>query len=225
MPETSAWQGSTLKRIEVAAIAGLGYPLLRMLGATWRWKVSGAEHDAAIRAQGRQPILALWHGRILPATLYFQRRGIVAITSQNFDGEWMARIHRKFGYAQARGSTSQGGPKALRQMVRDVKSNGVAFTLDGPRGPARVAQPGAVWLSKVTGQPLMPFHIEARSSWTLNSWDRGQIPTPFTTVAIAIDEPLYVPRDADDAALEEWRRRLEQALEKCRMKCVELLCL
>lgn len=223
MPETPEWQLSSRKRMEVAAIAELGYPLLRLLGSTWTWKVSGAEHDDAIRAQGRQPILALWHGRILPATLYFQRRGIVAMTSQNFDGEWIARIHKKFGYSAARGSTSQGGPKAMRQLVRAVKSKGVAFTLDGPRGPARVAQPGAVWLAKVTGNPLMPFHLEARSCWTLKSWDQTQIPRPFTTVAIAIDKPLFVPRDADDMALEEWRLRLEQSLEQCRAKCVELL--
>ena len=219
----SEWQLSARKRFEVAAIAGLGYPILRALGSTWRWKVSGAEHDAAIRAQGKQPILALWHGRILPATLYFQNRGIVAITSQNFDGEWIARIHQKFGYAQARGSTSQGGPRALRQLVREVKSRGVAFTLDGPRGPARVAQPGAVWLAKVTGNPLMPFHLEARSSWTLNSWDQSQIPKPFTTVAIAIEPPLFVSRDADEAALENARLKLQASLDVARLRCEQLL--
>jgi len=218
------WQQSVRKRIEVAAIAGLGYPILRMLGSTWKWEVSGAEHVEAIRAQGRRPIHAFWHGRILPATVYFQRRGIVVITSENYDGEWIARIIQRFGYSTARGSTSRGGPKALLQLVREVKSKGVAFTLDGPRGPARVAQPGAVWLSKATGNPLMPFHFEARSSWTLKSWDQTQIPKPFTTVAIAIEQPLYVPRDADEAALEQWRVRLEQSLEQCRAKCMELLC-
>ena len=118
-----------------------GYPFLRALGSTWKWKVSGAEHVDAIAARGHHPIHSFWHGRILPATLYFQRRGIVVITSENYDGEWIARIIRKFGYGAARGSTSRGGPKALRQLVRDVKSKGVAFTLDGPRGPAEVAQP------------------------------------------------------------------------------------
>jgi lysophospholipid acyltransferase (LPLAT)-like uncharacterized protein len=218
------WQQSVRKRIEVAAIAGLGYPVLRMLGATWQWQVSGAEHVESIHAQGRHPIHSFWHGRILPATVYFQRRDIVVITSENYDGEWIARIIQRFGYGTARGSTSRGGPKALLQLVREVKSKGVAFTLDGPRGPARVAQPGAVWLSKATGNPLMPFHLEARSSWTLKSWDRTQIPKPFTTVAIAIEAPLYVPRDADEAALEQWRLRLEQSLEQCRAKCMELLC-
>lgn len=217
------WRQSPRKRAEVAAIATLGYPVIRALTATWHWKVSGAEHVDAITAAGHQPILALWHGRILAATPYFQRRGIVAMASENFDGEWIARLLGKFGYGAARGSTSRGGPAALRQLVRDVKAHGVAFTLDGPRGPAEVAQPGAVWLAKATGQPLLPFHSEAAASWTLNSWDRTQIPKPFTTVAMAIAEPMYVPRDSDEAALEQSRQRLEQSLAACRQRCATLL--
>jgi len=221
--QSQEWQASSRKRFEVATIATLGYPVLRALGSTWKWKVSGAEHVEAIHARGLYPIHSFWHGRILPATLYFQRRGIVVITSENYDGEWIARIITKFGYGTARGSTSRGGPKALLQLVRDVKSRGVAFTLDGPRGPAEVAQPGAVWLAKATGNPLMPFHAEAASSWTMKSWDRTQIPKPFTTVAMAIAEPLYVSRDADEAALEESRKRLEQSLADCRQRCADLL--
>ena len=152
------WSESPRRRAEVAVIATLGYPLMRAVSSTWSWKVSGAEHLRAVEANGHHPILALWHGRIFPSTVYFRQRGFVAITSENFDGEWIARIMAKFGYGAARGSTSRGGTKALLQLVRDVKSTGVAFTLDGPRGPAEVAQPGAVWLSKATGHPLLPFH-------------------------------------------------------------------
>jgi len=111
----------------------------------------------------------------------------------------------------------------LRQLVKDVKANGVAFTLDGPRGPAEVAQRGAVWLAKATGQPLLPFHSEAASSWTMKSWDRTQVPKPFTTVAMVIAEPLYVPKDANDAALEQWRQRLQQSLAECKAQCAALL--
>jgi lysophospholipid acyltransferase (LPLAT)-like uncharacterized protein len=223
MPDHPEWRLSARKRAEVATIATLGFPFLRALGSTWNWKVSGAEHVEAITARGLHPIHSFWHGRIFPATIYFQRRGIVVITSENFDGEWIARIIQKFGYGTARGSTSRGGPKALLQLVRDVKSKGVAFTLDGPRGPAEVAQPGAVWLSKATGNPLLPFHAEAASSWRLGSWDRTQIPKPFTTVAMAIREPIYVSRDADDRALDEARTALEASLAAARHECQRLL--
>lgn len=223
MADSPDWRQSRRKRAEVAAIATLGYPVVRALTSTWTWKVSGAEHVAAISAAGHQPILALWHGRILAATPYFQRRGIVAMASENFDGEWIARLLGKFGYSAARGSTSRGGPTALRQLVRDVKAHGVAFTLDGPRGPAEVAQPGAVWLAKATGNPLLPFHSEAASSWSLKSWDRTQIPKPFTTVAMAIREPIYVPPDAGEGALNEARTTLEASLAAARIECQRLL--
>lgn len=223
MADQPEWRQSWRKRAEVAVIAGLGYPVLKALGATWRWRVDGEAHVEAVRAAGGHPIHAFWHGRILPATLYFQRRGIVVITSENFDGEWIARIIKRFGYGTARGSTSRGGPRALLQLVRDVESKGVAFTLDGPRGPAQVAQPGAVWLSKATGQPLLPFHCEAESSWTLKSWDRTQIPRPFTTVAIAIEAPIYVPRDAGEKDLEDWRVKLQSSLGAARLRCEKLL--
>jgi len=223
MADSAEWRQSARKRAEVAAIAAAGYPLSRALGSTWTWKVSGAEHQKAILDAGRQPILALWHGRILPAAHYFKNQGIVAIASENYDGEWIARILEKFGFGAARGSTSRGGAKALLQLVREMKSTGVAFTLDGPRGPAEIAQPGAVWLAKATGNPLLPFHSEAASSWTLNSWDRTLVPKPFTTVAMAIRQPIYVPRDADDAALNESRVALEASLASARQECQRLL--
>jgi lysophospholipid acyltransferase (LPLAT)-like uncharacterized protein len=157
--------------------------------------------------------MAFWHGRILPATYYFRRRGIVVITSENFDGEWIARIIERFGYGTARGSSSRGGLKAMHQLVRDMRAGRPAgFTLDGPRGPAQVAQPGAVWLAAATGNPLLPFHLEASSFWSVRSWDRTQIPKPFSTVALVVGEPLEVERDTRDDALETVRVDLERRL-------------
>lgn len=209
----SDWRLSRRKRIEVAAIATLAYPLIRLLGATLRWRVEGREHLDAVAASGRPPIMAFWHGRILPATVYFQRRGIVVITSENFDGEWIARIIERFGYGTARGSTSRGARRAMLQLVRDMaRGHAAAFTLDGPRGPACIAQPGAVWLGKATGSPIIPFHMEASSHWTMNSWDRTQVPKPFSTIAVAIGEPLSVPRSSGDDELEAARRELQRRL-------------
>src|SRR6187455_1640960 len=202
--ERSDWRLSLHKRAEVAAIAGLAYPLVAALGHTLRWRVDGWQHLDSILASGRQPVMAFWHGRILPATYYFRRRGIVVITSENFDGQWIARIIERFGFGTARGSTSRGGRRALLQLTRDIAAGKPAgFTVDGPRGPARIAQPGAVWLSKATGHPVLPFHLEASRHWTLNSWDRTQIPKPFSTVSIVVGEPFYVSPDAGDAAIED----------------------
>ncbi len=220
----SDWRSSRRKRAEVGAIAGLGYPLINALGRTLRWRVEGREHLDAVAASGRQPVMAFWHDRILPGTLYFRRRGIIVITSENFDGEWIARIIERFGYGTARGSTSRGGLKALLQLKRDMDGGKpAAFTVDGPRGPARVAQPGALWLAKATGNPVVPFHAEASRHWMLRSWDQTQIPKPFSTVALAIGEPLTVAADADDTQMEEARLQLERRLQALETRALEML--
>src|SRR3989442_6874327 len=171
MSETTAWRSWRPKRLQARLISISGYRLIAALGATLRWKTEGLEHLDAIVQRGRQPIMAFWPGRILPAAYYFRRRGIVVITSENFDGEWIARIIERFGFGTARGSSSRGGLKAMLQLVKDMERGKPAgFTLDGPRGPARVAQPGAGWLASRTGNPLLPFHLEASSHWTIRSW-------------------------------------------------------
>jgi lysophospholipid acyltransferase (LPLAT)-like uncharacterized protein len=221
---TESWRDSWSKRLRVSAIAALGYPVIAALGHTLRWRVEGLEHLDHVAAAGRQPVLAFWHGRILPAAFYFRHRGIVVITSENFDGEWIARIIERFGYGTARGSTTRGGRRALVQLVRSLAAGRPAgFTLDGPKGPARVAQAGAVWLAQETGHPLVPFHLEASAAWTLRSWDRTQIPKPFSTVAIAMGEPLYLPPDRSDDALEAGRRALEARLRALEAAALAML--
>jgi lysophospholipid acyltransferase (LPLAT)-like uncharacterized protein len=221
---TTSWRQSPTKRFKARLIAAVGYRLVAVLGSTLRWRTEGLEHLDRVVAGGRQPVMAFWHGRILPATYYFRRRGIVVITSENFDGEWIAGIIERFGYGTARGSTSRGARKALLQLTRDMaRGRPAGFTLDGPRGPARVAQPGAVWLAKATGNPVLPFHLEADRHWTLGSWDRTQIPKPFTTVSIAMGEPFEVATDADQAAMEAARAMLEHRLHALEERALELI--
>ena len=220
----SDWRLSRAKRAQAATIAGLGYPLINALGHTLRWRVEGLHHYDAIIASGRQPVMGFWHGRILSATYYFRRRRIVVITSENFDGEWIARIIERFGYGTARGSTTRGGLKAMHQLVRDMREGRPAgFTLDGPRGPARVAQPGAVWLAAHTGNPLLPFHLEASSYWSVRSWDRTQIPKPFSTVALVVGEPIEVAKGSKDDRLEVVRADLERRLVSLEQRAHALL--
>jgi len=221
---TPSWQGSRLKRAQVAAIAALGYPLIALLGWTLRWRVGGHEHYDAVVSGGRQPVLCLWHGRILPGTIFLKRRGIVVLTSQNFDGEWIARIIQRFGFGTARGSSSRNASGALRQMVRQMRAgHPTAFTVDGPRGPEGVAKAGAVWLAMVSRCPIVPFHIEADRFWTLRSWDHAQIPKPFSRVAFVAGEPLDVPRDLDADGIEACRLQIEARLGQLRDRARGLL--
>ena len=224
MSEAESWRSSRSKRLQTRLISSIGYPIIATLASTFRWRQDGLQHLDEVKRSGRQPILAFWHGRILASTYFFRHRGIVVITSENFDGEWIAGIIERFGYGTARGSSSRGAVKALVQLKRDMAAGKpAAFTLDGPRGPAKVAQPGAVWLAKATGNPIIPFHVEAGRHWTLRSWDQTQIPKPFAHVIIAIGEPLEVPPDADDAALERARLELETRLKSLEARATAML--
>ena len=215
MSEGPRWRDSSARRLQARLIAALGYRAVAGLGATLRWRTEGLEHLETIARSGRQPVMAFWHGRILSATFFFRRRGIVVMTSENFDGEWIAGIIERFGYGTARGSTSRGARKALLQLVREMAAGRPAgFAVDGPRGPARMAQPGAVWLAQATGNPVLPFHLEADRHWSLRSWDRTQIPKPFSTVALAIGEPFEVPSEGGEAAVEAARVKLDERLHE-----------
>ena len=143
--------------------------------------------------------MAFWHGRVLTATYFFRDRGIVVMISENFDGEWIARIIERFGYGTSRGSTSRGGQRALLQLKRDMDERAPAgFTVDGPRGPARVVQPGAVWLAKLDRESVVP--VSYRSATLLDACAAGtarRFPKPFTTVVAGrVGEPIAVPPDA-----------------------------
>ena len=224
MNDQAGWRASRTARLKIRAIEMSVYPLIALLGRTLKWQVEGLDHLRRIEASGRQPVMAFWHGRILTATYYFRNRGIVVITSENFDGEWIARIIERFGYRTARGSSSRGARRALLQLTRDMAAGKPAgFTVDGPRGPACRAQPGAVWLARATGNPLLPFHCEAARHWTLRSWDRAQIPKPFTRVALVVGEPIEVAADADEAGIELRRQELEHALNALRDRAAALV--
>lgn len=214
---------SPAQRVKTRAIAGLAYPAIAALCRTLSWKVEGGAHyDAVVRAGG-QPIVAFWHGRILPATWFFRGRGIVALTSANFDGQWIARILEHFGNQTVAGSSSRGGMRAMLELKRAVRGGRpAAFALDGPRGPARVPQPGAAWLAGATGNPLVLFHAEARRHWTIGSWDRTQVPKPFTTVAVVIRPPMYVA-GTGESSLAATSREMAGELATMEARALEML--
>ena len=207
------------QRFKTSLIGAIAAPTISALCRTITWKVEGIHHFDDIIRSGRVPIFAVWHGRILPAIWVFRNRGVVVMASENFDGQWIARIIERLGNRTVSGSTSHGGARALIAMKREVEQgHPAAFALDGPRGPARVAQPGAEWLARATGNPLLPLHAEASRSWSTNSWDRTMVPKPFSTVALVIGKPVIVENPS-----EEGKARIEAALEENEARARQML--
>ena len=192
------------------------FVLIKLIGRTVRFQVEGWENwDAASRA-GKLPIYTFWHNRVFLATYFWQRRRIVVLTSQSFDGEYIARFIQRFGYGAVRGSSTRGAVGALVEMVRLMRAGcPAAFTIDGPKGPRYVAKMGAVLLAKKTGNPILPFTISPARFWSAKkSWDQSQAPRPFTRALVVIAPPICVPSDADEPALEGKRDELQQALDE-----------
>ena len=220
----SEWRRSSWRRLEARGLSVAGYRMIAALGRTLRWRVEGLETLDEVASAGQQPVLAFWHGRILGATYFFRGRGVVVMTSENFDGEWISGIIERFGYRTARGSTSRGARRALASMRRSAVGGApVGFAVDGPRGPAEQVQPGALWVAKVTGHPVVPFHIEAGRHWTTRSWDRTQVPKPFSLMALVVGAPFPVARDADGDAFESRRVALEREMHALRSRALALL--
>ncbi|MBZ5545763.1 MAG: lysophospholipid acyltransferase family protein, partial [Acidobacteriia bacterium] len=165
-------------------------------------------------------IYTFWHREIFAATWFWRKRGIVVMTSQNFDGEYIARIIRWHGYGAARGSSSRGAGRALVEMARCL-SNGVdsAFTIDGPRGPRYVAKRGSVILSRASGAAILCFHIAVRKAYVFDkTWDQTQFPYPFSKAAVFIAPPIAVSEGADDAQQERKQQEVQRALDELRRR-------
>jgi lysophospholipid acyltransferase (LPLAT)-like uncharacterized protein len=206
----------TLRQRLAIRAADLGfYMAIRLVGSTLRFRVEGGEHWEDASRDGRLPIYTFWHDRIFPGTYFFRRRRIVIMTSRSFDGEYIARFIQRFGYGAVRGSSTRGAVGALVELSRLVRLGCPAgFSIDGPRGPRHVAKMGALLLAKKTGQPVLPFGVNAERFRQLPSWDRLQVPKLFTRVTVRFAPPIRVARDADDAALESKREELQRALEE-----------
>lgn len=189
--------------------------LIKTICKTVRFETVGAENLESVEKDGKIPIYAVWHDRIFLGTYYLRNRKIVVITSQSFDGEYIARFLTRFGFGTVRGSSTRGGVGALVEMIRLMKKGlATAFTIDGPKGPRYVAKSGACLLAKKTGNPVLPFLVEAEKCWTIKSWDKLLIPKPFSRARFFYAEPIYVAKDASDEEIEKKRKELQAKLDE-----------
>jgi lysophospholipid acyltransferase (LPLAT)-like uncharacterized protein len=204
-----------------AVVTGLA---ARGLALSWSWRVrdgratAGPEGSATWR-EVRAPlelepaVYVAWHEHLLPLALLHRQQGVMALVSRHRDGEILARVLRGLGYGVARGSSTRGGGAGLQRMVRAGRAGTpLAFTPDGPRGPARTCKPGAVRAAAETGLPVVPLAAAAGAARRLGSWDRFLVPAPASRIWVARGDALEVPSEAADE-VGEWAARVGRALE------------
>jgi lysophospholipid acyltransferase (LPLAT)-like uncharacterized protein len=204
------------QRIALWAITWAGFLAIRMLGPTLRYAVSW-ESSAPGSLEKRPIIYSFWHRCVFPAAYLWRNLNIRVMTSQSYDGEYIARIIQKFGFVPVRGSSSRGAVRALLGMRREAEQGWtVAFTIDGPRGPMYVAKPGPVLLARSTGIPMSVFHIAVENAWTLKTWDRFIIPRPFSRVLMRVAGEITVFPDASEVQMEQLHQQMQAALDRTR---------
>ena len=131
-------------------------------------------------------IIAFWHSRIVFTAWYFSFFPSCAIISRHSDGDLAASVVEQLGLKTARGSTSKGGGPALKKLIKMIRDEGLnaGITPDGPRGPARKLQEGAITLGQLSRCPILPVSFSASRAIRLKSWDRFMIPIPFSRIKI-----------------------------------------
>lgn len=194
---------------------------IAMIGCTLRFEVlaeEGAE-PAPLPAKG---IYCFWHQATFSAAWYFRKYNACILISRSFDGEMIARTLGRLGFRSVRGSSSRGAVAGLIALREEIERGGLGiFTADGPRGPIFKSKMGPVKLAQKTGRAIGCFHLEANRKWTLRSWDRFQIPKPFSRVAVSWARSVPAPaRDAEEYVLEETRAAVDAALERARTQAV-----
>ena len=189
--------------------------ILRLIGCTLRETTTYEEGAIQSLDEVYPGIFPFWHRCVLPATWIYRHQHPAVMTSRSRDGEFIARVIQRFGFIPVRGSSSRGGQRALLEMNQQLtEGNAVAFTIDGPRGPRYVAKKGPVLLAKMSGAAITAFYVAVEDAWVLNTWDGLVIPKPFSRIYVRFARKIFVPRDADDAAMEQYHAEMQAALDR-----------
>jgi len=203
------------KEFRFRAVGLFGRGLLGSYFSTVRCEREGAENFEQFRARGEPVIFAFWHGQLLPLVHLHRNEGVVVLVSDHSDGEYITRVILRHGFGVARGSSTRGGVKGLKGILRAAKEGkDLGFTPDGPKGPRQVFKWGALVAAQLTGFPVIPLALGADRAWYLNSWDRFMIPKPFSTLRVRYGAPRWVPRRGGEEALKGVALELEEELRR-----------
>jgi lysophospholipid acyltransferase (LPLAT)-like uncharacterized protein len=212
------------QRLTLATVPRLVWILLMTVGRTWRFEVL-AEEGVTPAFHGFTPgreIYCFWHQCVLACAFYYRSTHATILISQSFDGELITRTLELLGYRAVRGSSSRDGGRGLLGL-REVLDEGAPaiFTADGPRGPIFQSKLGPIKLAQLTGAPIGCFHLQPEKAWVANSWDRFQIPKPFTRIAVSWGNWTFVPEEATNEELGPLRDQLDVSLERARFRAIE----
>ncbi len=169
-----------------------------------------------------------WHeGTLIGLALDQHRRAAPAYTAfvpPGWLGQAMRAWLRGYGSQEPAFLPKDGtgnAQAAFKRLAQALKSGSdVIIAVDGPHGPRLRVRPGAVWLARLTGRPLIPTAVAAWPAVRWPKWDRHLVPLPGAHFAMVYGEPLWVPRGSD---LEHARKSLGDRLRAVNRRAWELV--
>jgi len=205
---------SLIRFLKITVGGALAALLLRALWATIRWReVVGSPQQPEGAA-----VVAFWHGRLLMMPFVYRSvwtnrcRAPRVLISQHGDGRLIACAVRLLGFRSIAGSSTRGGRKALRELIRTAQDGyDIGFTPDGPRGPRHECKEGIAMLAKIAGVPVYPMCYAVDRRWQLRSWDGMIVPKPFARGIMVVGSPVVIQKDEEH---ESARLRIQEALDE-----------
>jgi lysophospholipid acyltransferase (LPLAT)-like uncharacterized protein len=212
-PAHNAWRQLMRRFIYVVGPWGIALGML-ILRYTCRVRLE-TDPRPSLRAAGSSYVYSVLHAQQIAAATC-REPGTAAMVSASRDGDFVAVGLRLAGIKTIRGSSrrqdqDKGGLTALRELVEHVRSGSPAYlAVDGPRGPRNRVHKGIAVLSQQTGAAVLNVVAVPTRRWIFKrSWDRFQIPKPFSRIDIFVDPPIW-PRP--DESIEDYRCRIEESL-------------
>ena len=192
--------------------------------------VVGREAAAQAVRDHKSLIPVYWHQHMLfgaHALLALRSEGLKVgfLISPSVDGTAPAMLVEKIGGVVIRGSSTHTGARALRDYYETIVKQQIspAITPDGPRGPVHDFKPGAVMLAQITGKPILPLAVAASRAYTFKTWDRFELPLPFSRVAIVFGAPVKIARTSDADALAKLQQQMAERLQSLRVEAEIML--
>jgi lysophospholipid acyltransferase (LPLAT)-like uncharacterized protein len=191
--------------------------LLAILVRFWIGSIRGRAYDPEGVAPpplsgDRRFIYAFWHEYLLLPLNRFGQGNVRILISKSADGDLIAQVAGHLLFSVVRGSPKAGSVAALRELQKVAKRGHLAFTPDGPLGPRRKVKIGMIWTASVTGLPIVPVGLAGASGVRAKSWDRFFLPWPNSAAAAVAGPAIHVPPDLSREQLEEYRQRVEDAM-------------
>ena len=204
----------------IGAAGWLGTQAIRGLFRTLRFEHRQTGHGPSVvppRYDAAAPrcIYLVWHETLLMPIARFSHPQMSTLVSKHADGQLLASFIKNMGLSVVYGSTNRGGVQAMREIIRDVTGcRHMAITPDGPRGPRRVIQAGAIFLASRTGMQIAPVGIAYSNPWRARSWDRFAVPRPCSRAKMVSSEAFVIPPQIRSEGLERYRVLVQAELDR-----------